>query len=165
MRLLATIVAVFLGIVSAAYADPPAGYPFLRYDEGLREAAAQNKRIFLYYGRYGCGFCDKTNKESFTDSEVKRLYTKNYVLVYLDAESGRRLTLPSGERITEMEAGARYKVKVTPVFMFLEPDGKPVVSVPGFQSARDFIAFDQYVQGGHYKTQALTDYLSKTRTR
>jgi thioredoxin-related protein len=165
MRLLITTVAIFLGAVSAVSADPPAGYPFLRYDEGLREAAAQNKKIFIYYGRYGCGFCDKTNKESFSDAEVKRLYAKNYVLVYLDAESGRRLTLPNGERITEMEAGARYKVKVTPVFLFLESDGKTIVSVPGFQTARDFITLDQYVQGGHYKSQALTDYLTKTKTR
>jgi thioredoxin-related protein len=164
-RLMIMIVAAMLGTVSAAHADAPAGYPFVRYDEGLREAAAQNKKIFLYYGRYGCGFCDKTNKESFTDAEVKRLYTKNYVLVYVDAESGRRLMLPSGERVTEMEVGARLKAKVTPVFMFLEPDGKPIASVPGFQTARDFLAFDQYVQGGHYKTQALTDYLTKTKTR
>jgi thioredoxin-related protein len=148
-----------------AYADAPAGYPFVRYDEGLREAAAQNKRIFLYYGRYGCGYCDKTNKESFTDAEVRRIYTRNYVLVYVDAEGGRRLTLPNGERIAEMELGARYKAKVTPVFMFLEPDGKPITSVPGFQTAADFVAFDQYVQGGHYKTQALTDYLTKNKAR
>ena len=164
-KLTIAIVALFFGTIPVAHADTPAGYPFVRYDEGLREAMAQNKKIFLYYGRYGCGFCDKTNKESFTDADVKRVYTRNYVLVYVDAENGRRLTLPSGERITEMELGARYKAKVTPVFMFLEPDGKPIASVPGFQTARDFIAFDQYVQGGHYKAQALTDFLMKTRDR
>ena len=31
------------------------------------------------------------------------------VLVYLDAESGKRLTLPDGERITEAELGTRFK--------------------------------------------------------
>lgn len=163
--LMVLIVGIFLGVVSMAYADPPPGYPFVRYDEGLREAQAQNKKIFLYYGRYGCGFCDKTNKESFTDAEVKRLYTNNYVLVYVDGESGRRLMLPSGERVTEMEVGARLKAKVTPMFLFLEPDGKPMASVPGFQTAKDFIAFDQYVQGGHYKGQVLTDFLMKTKAR
>jgi thioredoxin-related protein len=166
MRSLAVMmVALSLATVSTAYADAPDGYPFVRYDEGLRAAAAQNRKIFLYLGRYGCGFCDKTNKESFTDAEVKRLYTTNYVLVYVDAESGRRLLLPSGERITEMEVGARLKAKVTPVFLFLEPDGTLITSVPGFQTAGDFVAFDQYVQGGHYKTQALTDYLTKNKAR
>lgn len=166
-HLIVTIVSAWalFGMNLAVFADAPGGYPFVRYDEGLREATAQNKKIFLYYGRYGCGFCDKTNRESFTDAEVRRLYSKNYVLVYVDAESGRRLTLPSGERITEMEVGARLKAKVTPLFLMLEPDGKPIASVPGFQTAKDFLALDQYVQGGHYKTQALNDFLTKIRLR
>ncbi len=66
---------------------------------------AGTKPIFLYFGRYGCAWCEHTNKVSFSDPALKKLYTDNYELVYVDAESGKRLTLPSGERITEAELG------------------------------------------------------------
>lgn len=141
-----------------ALADPPSGYAFVRYDEGLQQAARTGKKVFVYLGRYGCGYCDKTNRESFSDAGVHAAYARNYVLVYVDAESNRRLTLPSGERLTEFELGSRLKAKVTPVFVFLEPDGKSIGTFPGFQKAQDFLTYDRYIQSGRYKTQTLAEF-------
>lgn len=144
-----------------ASADPPEGYPFLAYDEGMAQARKQDKPVFLYFGRYGCGWCDKTNRESFSSAEVRRRYIDHYVLVYVDAESGKRLTLPSGERITEQELGARMKVLATPVFAFLQPDGSTIFSIPGIQSAADFLAFDRFVHEKHYRQQTIREFLSR----
>ena len=149
---------VLVLVMNAAYSDPPADYPFVRYDEGLQQARQNGKKIFLYYGRYGCGFCDKTNKESFSDAGVRDAYMRNYVLVYVDAESNRRLTLPTGERLTEFDLGARLNFKVTPVFLFLEPDGKRIASYPGFQTIKDFKSIDRYIQSGQYKTKTLAEF-------
>lgn len=146
---------------AAVHADPPTGYPFVPYDEGLRQAQASGKKIFLYFGRYGCAWCDKTNKESFSDAGLKQLYSDNYVLVYVDAESGTRLTLPSGERITEMELGARLNVFATPVFLYLEPDGSSILKAPGFKTVQDFRDFDRFVRGGHYKKMKLLEFLAE----
>lgn len=157
-RVLAFI--VLLAAASMLQADPPDGYPFVGFDEGRRQAEAEGKRIFLYFGRYGCGWCDKTNQETFSDAALRQRYSEHYVLVYVDAESGRRLTLPSGERITEMELGARLNVFATPVFAYLEPDGELIFKAPGFKTVEDFVDFDRYVQGGHYREQGLLDFLS-----
>jgi len=153
------VVSFVTAIALPVFADPPPGYPFLTYDEGLRRAAAEDKPVFLYFGRYGCGWCDKTNKESFADPKVKRRYTENYVLVYLDAESGDRITLPDGERITEMEFGARMNVFATPVFVWLAPDGRQLLKVPVYKTAEEFGHFDDYVRGGHYRTTSLLQFL------
>lgn len=152
--------ALLLG--APALADPPADYPFVRYDEGLRQAQEQNRKIFLYFGRYGCGWCDKTNKETFSDAGLRKLYSENYVLVYVDAERGERLTLPTGERITEMELGARLNVFATPVFAYLEPDGELIFKAPGYKTVKDFTDFDRYIQGGHYREQPLLEFLGET---
>lgn len=45
-----------------AWADPPPGYPFVDYNAGLKAARTSGKPIFLYFGRYGCAWCDHTNK-------------------------------------------------------------------------------------------------------
>lgn len=148
----------FIGM--SAYADPPPNYAFMTYDEGLRQAAQQNKPMFLYFGRLGCAWCDKTNKESFSNEEIRQRYSEHYVLVYVDAESGKRLRLPSGERITEAELGARFQAFATPLFVFLDAQGKPIVKIPGFKTVEDFRGFDRFVSEGHYKRQSLLQFLS-----
>lgn len=148
-----------LVVALPVHAEPPEHYPFIRYDEGLQQAREQNRYIFLYFGRYGCGFCGKTNIETFSDKTLRELYVKNYVLVYIDAESGERLTLPDGEVITEADLGLRLNVFATPMFVYLEPDGKVVFKAPGFKTVQEFKQFDAYVQGKHYQTKSINEFL------
>jgi thioredoxin-related protein len=155
------IIALLLLVPFLAFADPPEGYPFLTYDQGLKTAKAENKPIFLYFGRYGCTWCAHTNKQTFSNSDLKKLYIDHYVLVYVDAESYKRLTLPSGERLTEAELGARFKAFATPLFVYLTPQGEEIFKAPGFKTVQDFKDFDRYVVGGNYKSQTLMEFLSK----
>lgn len=159
MRTLLT--AFLLGIAAGAWADPPPNYPFVSYDKGLKLAQETGKPIFLYFGRYGCAWCDHTNKQSFSNTELKKLYPEHFVLVYVDAESGKRLKLPSGERITEAELGTRFKAFATPLFVYLTPQGEEIFKAPGFKTVQDFKDFDRYVIEGHYKKQSLLEFLGK----
>ena len=137
---------MFALLSAPTWADAPEGYPFLPFDKAMRQAADEGKPLFVYFGRYGCGYCEKTNKETFTDPTVRQRYVSRYVLAYVDAESGRRLSLPSGERITESELGPRYKAFVTPVFSFLDPNGEPMLRLVGVQRIEDMLEADEKVQ-------------------
>lgn len=149
-RLFAAAFAVMLIPLGAARAEPPAGYDFVRYDQGLRQAQAEHRTVFVYFGRYGCGYCDKTNKVGFADPAVKAAYSKHYVLVYVNSESMDRLTLPSGERITEMQLGERLNTLGTPVFFFLQPDGQQILKAYGYQGPDKLLEMDRLVQSGEY---------------
>lgn len=127
-------------------AEPPQGYPFLAFDKAMQQARSENKLLFVYFGRYGCGYCEKTNKEAFSDKQVRETYSKNYVLAYVDSESGKRLRLPSGERVTEREVGTRYNAFVTPVFTFMTAKGKPLLRLVGVQRIEDLREADNKVQ-------------------
>jgi thioredoxin-related protein len=144
---------------AAALADPPPGYAFLDHDSGLRRAQAENKPLLLYFGRYGCAWCEHVNRKTFSDPELKQLFSDHYVLVYVDAEGGKRLRLPSGERLTEGELGARLGAYATPLFVFMTPEGKVVAKIPGFKTVADFKDYDRYVRGGHYRQQGLVEFL------
>jgi thioredoxin-related protein len=159
MRILTLCVGLFL-MANVALADPPEGYPFVSFDAGLRLAQQQNRPIFIYFGRFGCGWCDKTNKEAFSDPALRKLYTQNYVLVYVDSESGKRLRLPSGERITEADLGVRYKAFATPLFLFMLPDGTEIARIPGVKTTQDFLDYDRFMSAGYYKTQTLMQFLA-----
>ncbi|MEJ2140881.1 MAG: thioredoxin family protein [Gammaproteobacteria bacterium] len=152
------LIYLIIFISSPVIAEPPDNYPFVSFDQGLQQANKSSKNIFLYFGRYGCGWCDKTNVETFSQEKVKQLFLKNYELVYVDAESGKRLTLPSGERITELELGARLNAFATPLFVYMSPQGEVLFRAPGYKTAGDFISFDKYVRGGYYKTMSIADF-------
>ena len=141
------LIFVLLTFVSlAAAAEPPAGYPFLPFDEAMQQAEQQGKPLFVYFGRYGCGYCDKTNAEAFTDKTVKQRFIDHYILAYVDSESGKRLQLPTGERITERELGTRYDAFVTPVFSFITVNGNVLARLVGVQRVVDFLDADKQVQ-------------------
>ena len=131
---------------SLVFSEAPEGYPFLSFDQAMKESSSTNRPIMVYFGRYGCGYCEKTNKEAFSVPQVKQVYTKHYTLAYVDSESGKRLRLPSGERITERELGTRYRASVTPVFTFLTSDGKKIHQLIGVQSKETLLKADQEVQ-------------------
>ncbi|MCR4300545.1 MAG: DUF255 domain-containing protein [Sulfuricaulis sp.] len=155
------ILCLAAGLASPLQADPPEHYPFVAFDEGLKRARTESKPLFLYFGRFGCAWCDITNQLAFSDPEVRKRYTAHYVLVYADAESGSRLSLPSGERITEMELGARFNAFATPLFAFLEKDGALIFKIAGRQTAKDLVAFDRFVHDGIYKKKDIRQYLSE----
>lgn len=150
---------LLFAVLQTAQAEPPDGYPFQGYDAGMQLARQLHKKAFLYFGRYGCGYCGKTNIETFSDASLRKLYIKHYILIYVDAESGKRINLATGERITEMELGARLNVVGTPVFFYMEPDGDVILRAPGFKTVKDFLEMDRYIQSGHYRNQSINDFL------
>ena len=153
MRVLALLLLTVFSLPSSA--EPPDGYPFLPFDQAMQQAQEKGMPLFVYFGRYGCGYCDKTNKEAFSDSKVRQQYTANYVLAYVDSESGKRLRLPSGERITERELGTRYNAFVTPVFSFITTDGDVLTRLVGVQRTVDLLDADKKVQLNIKRQDAL----------
>ena len=137
---------LMLALIAPSFANPPDDYPFLRFDAAMQKANKDVKLVFVYFGRYGCAYCDKTNREAFADPTVREKFVNHYILTYVDAESGRRLRLPSGERITERELGTRYNAAVTPVFSFMTPDGTRILKMIGLQSKADLLEADRKIQ-------------------
>lgn len=149
---------LLFGALGRAQASPPESYAFVPLDEALRRAPASGQRIFLYVGREGCPTCEQTNRESLSDPALRSLLQAEYLVSYVDAEGGGRLTLPTGERITEMDVNALLGIVGTPTFLFLEPDGSTILKRPGFQSVADFRLYDRFVREGHYRSQTLAQF-------
>jgi thioredoxin-related protein len=141
-------------------AEPPAGYDFLAYDEGIELARETGKPVFVYGGRIGCGFCERNNKETFSDPAIKKALEDRYVLVYLDTESSDRLTLDTGERISEMQFAQRANLIGTPFFVILSPDGRELTRLYGYQPKSHIVAFNHYVDEERYKRESFYKYMT-----
>ena len=154
-----------LGFLFAAglNAAPPEGYAFHSYGDALKLARESGKPVFLYFGRYGCSSCRKTHKETFTDNALKQRLEDHYILAYADTESGERLTLPSGERITEMQLASRSRIIGTPTYLFLSPDETPIFKFAGFKTVKQMEAYDDYVHQGHYREKTFKEFLASNQ--
>jgi thioredoxin-related protein len=59
---------------------PPDSYDFLPLTDALQRAGAESKPKLLYFGRYGRTACRKMHAEVFTDAELRRRQSTDFVL-------------------------------------------------------------------------------------
>src|SRR5262249_30863872 len=80
---LALVVAT-LSMLSPANAGPPEGWPFVRYEEGMTLAKTTKRPVFILFGLEPCPFCDHLNANTFSDPKLRELYSREYVLIYME---------------------------------------------------------------------------------
>ena len=155
--------AIFLTLtlsLQASLAAPPEGYHFLSLTEAARQASVEQKPMLLYFGRYGCSTCRKMHAEVFSDASVNKKYNRDFVLAYVDTESGNRIRLANGERTTEMQFAARNRILGTPTFIYFSPEQKPLFKKAGFQTIEQMNRYSDFIVQGHYKSMPLQEYLA-----
>jgi thioredoxin-related protein len=151
------LLALSSGSVLAA---PPEGYNFLPLTAASEQASAANKPMLLYFGRYGCSTCRKMHAEVFSDAAVNKQYNTEFVLAYVDTESGNRIRLANGETTTEMQFASRSRILGTPTFIFFSAEQKPLFKKTGFQSIEQMNHYGDFVAQGHFRKMSLQDYLA-----
>lgn len=146
--------------IETAFAAPPEGYRFLSLTEAAQLASRENKPMLLYFGRYGCTTCRKMHAEVFSDASINEKYNRDFVLAYVDTESGNRIKLASGERITEMQFATRNRIYGTPTFIFFSPEQEPLFKKAGFQTVAQMSLYGDYILGKHYRSMPLKEFLA-----
>ena len=156
----ATLLGLCLLLTQNLWAAPPDSYDFLPLPTAMKQAASEHKPIFLYFGRYGCSTCRKMHSEVFTNPDLQQQLARDFVLAYVDTESGNRIRLPNGERTTEMQFATRSRILGTPTFVYYSPEQKPLFKRAGFQTIAQMQAYGRFVSEGHYKTSRLKEFLA-----
>ena len=160
MRLLSALTLTTLFWMSQLCAAPPEKYEFLPLTDALRSASSGSKPMLIYFGRYGCAICRKMHAEVFADAGMRVNYNTNFILVYVDIESGNRIRLANGERISEMQFATRNRIYGTPTFIFFSPEQKPLFKKAGFQSIDQMNRYHDFIAEGFYRDTPLKKYLS-----
>jgi thioredoxin-related protein len=142
-------------------AAPPEGYRFLSLTEATQLASSENKPMLLYFGRYGCSICRKMHAEVFTDASLNAKYNNAFVLAYVDTESGDRISLANGERITEMQFASRSRIIGTPTFIFFSAEQKPLFKKAGFQTIAQMNQYGDYILEKQYQSMPLQEFMAR----
>jgi thioredoxin-related protein len=151
-----------------AQAKPPAGWPFVDFNEAVRVAKKANKPMFVYFGFPTCPYCEIANKNTFSADALRKLYSDHYVLAYFDIRGNPDdpITLPAGEQLRRADAIKRLKSSPVPAWMFVSPDGREILMRRGSRTPIEaFMQFDQYVSSGAYQRASFEDFLAQRGVR
>jgi thioredoxin-related protein len=159
-RLPLAFVAILSLSVGPLLAAPPDGYRFLSLTDATQLASSENKPMLLYFGRYGCSTCRKMHAEVFNDAALNAKYNDAFVLAYVDTESGNRISLANGERITEMQFASRSRIFGTPTFIFFSPEQKLLFKKAGFQTVAQMNQYGDYILEKHYQSMPLQEFMT-----
>jgi thioredoxin-related protein len=160
-RLPLAIVFLLALSIDSLVAAPPEGYRFLSLTDAAQLASRENKPMLLYFGRYGCSICLKMHAEVFSDASLSGKYNNGFVLAYVDIESGNRIKLTNGERITEMQFASRSRILGTPTFIFFSPEQKPLFKKAGFQTVAQMNLYGDYILDRHYQSMPLQEFIAQ----
>lgn len=100
----------------------------------LKKAKAEKKIIFLDAYTTWCGPCKLLQKNVFTRTDVADVFNKNFINVKVDMESGE------GPMLAE-----KYPLEAYPTLFFINPDGKVVKQVIGYQEPASLIKIGKAV--------------------
>lgn len=100
----------------------------------VKKARAENKIIFLDAYASWCGPCKLLQKNVFTRAEVGELFNEHFINVKVDMERGE------GPQLSRL-----FPLDAYPTLFFIEPSGKIVRKVVGYQTPEALIAIGKSV--------------------
>jgi thioredoxin-related protein len=139
-------------VADAPESEAAAKIQWMRYDEGLAKAKAEDKHVMVDFSTSWCVYCKKMDKETFTKPDVIKLLNDNFVAIKVDGDSKQELDI-EGYKTTEKELTKKeYGVRGYPAFWFLKSDGTKLAQIKGYRPADYMIEALNYIKDEKYDT-------------
>ena len=134
---------------------------FLEFEEDVAEAAAEGRRVMLYFHQDGCPYCARLVEENFVDPEIKAYIIDHFDGISLNMWGDREVVSVSGRDFTEKTFAAALKVQYTPTLIFLDESGQVALRLNGYYPPEDFRAALRYVAEKHETRLSFADFRSE----
>ena len=115
-----------------------------QYNDGIRLAKKQNKKVFLHFRTDWCRYCVKMEKATFKDNSVVQFLNEHFISIKVDGDK-------------EKSIAKAHKVKGFPDTRFLD-EKKEAYRLPGFIDPMTFLFFLEYIQTDSFKTMNPMQY-------
>ncbi len=170
------IIALLLALATAAPAGAQAPSPhaieipswftetFLELRDDVREAAAQGKRVMLYFGQDGCPYCTALMQTNFSQRPIADKTRRHFVAIALNLWGDREVVWLDGRRMSEKALGRELRVQFTPTLLFLDEQGVVALRLNGYLPPHRFEAALDYAAGLAGKGMRYDEYI-KTAIR
>jgi len=161
---------VVLLLFSLTFSLPNVDVPFVKLSflnlkEDLEDAKRDGKYLFIMFHQEGCPFCDKMYRVTFQDPKVKEYFTKHFYMVLIDIKGSNPVVDFNGKEMTEKQFAHKHRVRATPVFLFVDYEGKQILKMVGYIPPRDWLIIGRYIVEGHYKNKSLYRFIREEREK
>jgi len=113
--------------------------------------------VFVFFEMDDCPFCHRMKEEIFSDQRVQDYMKDNFVTVAVDIEGDVIITNFKGEEVSQKDfAFKEYRVRATPVMIFVDTDGQLAIRHTGpTRTVEEFLALGEFVRSGAYKQPGM----------
>jgi thioredoxin-related protein len=142
---------------------------FLALKYHLADAAAQGKRLAIFWDQRGCPYCQEMHRVNFADPAVNAYVRERFACLQLDLYGSREVTDFDGQVMAEKDLARKYAIAFTPTVQFLPPDvagveGKAgraleVARMPGYFRPGHFEAMFAFVHERAYERESFQKFL------
>jgi thioredoxin-related protein len=142
--------------------DAPAWFSesLLELPAEVKEAAAQGKRVMLYFGQDGCPYCKRLMEVNFRQAAIAAKAQRHLVALALNIWGDREVTWTDGAVMSEKRLAAQLKVQFTPTLIFLDERGGIALRINGYYPPHHFDAALDYVARRSEKKVTFGEYLA-----
>jgi thioredoxin-related protein len=140
--LLALVLACAAFSAHAQASEVPAWFSesFLEFPQDMKEAAADGKRLMLYFWQDGCPACSKMKATTLADRVIVDETRRHFVAVALNVFGERELQWTDGRTMREKELARALDIRGTPTLLFLDERGAVVQRRVGYIAPERFAA-------------------------
>lgn len=151
------------GFVNPGYVEKPQWFKssFLDLREDVTDAAAEGKRVLLYFYQDGCPYCEKLIRTNFSQKGIVDKTKKNFDVIAINMWGDTTVTNLQGEEVSEKVFSRNNRVQFTPTLLFLDEQGNVALRLNGYYPPHKFMVALDYVAGKHENSIAFRDYMAK----
>lgn len=133
------------------------------FQEELENAVDEEKSaILIMFEMDECPFCHRMKRTVLNQPEVQEYFRKHFKIFTVDVEGDVEVVDFQGNTVSEKDMSLKqFRVRATPVFQFVDLEGKPIKRgrYTGAASGVDeFMLFGQYVIEQKYTEMPFVKY-------
>jgi len=151
------------GLINPGFHEQPPWFKhsFLDLKEDVGEAAAERKRVVLYFYQDGCPYCAKLLRDNFALKAIADKTRAGFQVIAINIWGDREVIGLDGEATTEKALAEQLKVLYTPTLLFLDEQGGMALRINGYYPPHKFSVALDYVAGKRERELSFRDYLAQ----
>jgi len=149
--------ALRIGLSSGGTASHPAKIQWHTFTEGMNLCRGTDKKLLVDVYTDWCTWCKTMDKETYEQDEVISYISDHFIPVRLNAES-KEMRQFDTLQLTDAELADAFGVTGYPTTIFIQSDGRPITSIPGYIKKDEFKNILRYIADNAYQKMDYNQY-------
>lgn len=133
---------------------------FLYLREEVANAAAEGKRVVLYFHQEACPYCQRMLDVNFTQRDIVEKTQAQFNLIAINIWGDLEVTDLEGRVTSEKDFALAQRVQFTPTLLFLDEEGKVSFRLNGYYPPERFSALLEYTAQRPAPAMSFTEFLA-----